>query len=136
MPNFGKTSKSRLGMCHPKLQLVFNEVIKVYDCSVLCGERNKEEQDYVYSMGWSKLKYPDSKHNKVPSEAVDVVPWFINKPHIRWEDKHKFYQFSGVVITIADRVSVKLRWGGNWDGDEELHDQSFMDLPHWELIGD
>ena len=45
MPTFGKRSTTNLNEAHPKLQRVFNEVIKHFDCSVIQGYRLKEEQD-------------------------------------------------------------------------------------------
>lgn len=133
MPKFGKRSQDNLDQCHPDLQLVFNEVVKYYDCSVICGHRGEKEQNDAYYGGRSKLKFPKSKHNSIPSEGVDVVPYFKKKPHIRWNDKEKFYEFAGFVQGIAAMLSVDIRWGGNWDRDDELHDQSFMDLPHFEI---
>jgi len=134
MPKFGKTSAARLATCHPDLQSLFNEVVKNYDCSVLQGERTKEEQDEYFRTGRSKVQYPNSKHNSSPSMAVDVAPYFKNAPHIRWEDKAKFYHFAGYVQCMADQLGIKIRFGGNWDMDDEFHDQSFHDLPHYELV--
>lgn len=134
MPKFGKRSKERLSTCHFDLQRLFNEVIKYYDCKVICGHRSKEEQDKVYNEGRSKVQWPNSKHNKTPSMAVDVVPYFKDFPHVRWEDKEAFYFLSGIVHGVSSMLGIKLRWGGNWDSDDELHDQSFFDLPHYEII--
>jgi len=134
MPRFGRTSRRRLKTCHKDLQKVFNEVIKFYDCSILCGNRDKETQNKAYHDGRSTLVFPYSKHNSYPSLAVDVVPWFSNKPHIRWDDRFKFYQFYGYVMATADQLGVKLKCGANWDMDDELHDQSFIDMPHFELV--
>ena len=133
MPKFGKRSRENLSTCHPDLQTLFNEVVKHYDCSVLCGHRGEEDQNKAYYEGRSKLKFPQSKHNKQPSVAVDVVPWFINKPNIRWNDKSKFYEFAGFVQGVASQLDIGIRWGGNWDSDDELQDQTFFDLPHFEL---
>jgi peptidoglycan L-alanyl-D-glutamate endopeptidase CwlK len=133
MPKFGTRSKTNLGQAHPELQRLFNEVIKHYDCSVICGHRGEEEQNAAYAEGRSKLKFPESKHNKSPSLAVDVVPYFSNDPHIRWEDKEKFYEFGGFVQGVAKVLGINIRWGGNWDMDDELKDQSFFDLPHFEI---
>lgn len=134
MANFGKTSAARLATCHPDLQRLFNEVVKNYDCSILQGIRSKEEQDEYFRTGRSKVQYPNSKHNSNPSMAVDVAPYFKTAPHIRWEDKEAFYLFAGYIFGIAAQLGIKLRWGGNWDMDDELHDQTFMDLPHFELV--
>ena len=133
MPSFGTRSKNNLATAHPDLQRLFNEVVKKYDCSVICGHRNKEDQNKAFHEGRSKLQYPDGKHNKQPSQAVDVVPWFSTKPNIRWNDSQKFYHFAGYVQAVADQLGIVIRWGGDWDSDGELHDQTFFDLPHFEL---
>lgn len=128
MPKFGSRSKKNLSEAHPLLQEVFNEVIKHYDCSVIEGHRPQAEQDKAFHAGKSKLKFPQSKHNKTPSLAVDVVPFPID-----WNDKDRFYYFGGLVMGIAAAMGIDLRWGGDWDGDNEFKDQSFHDLPHFEL---
>ncbi len=129
MPKFGKKSKSRLETCHPELRRLFQEVVNCFDCSVLQGHRSKEDQDNAYHEGRSKLKFPKSKHNKKPSEAVDVAPYPID-----WNDKERFYYFAGVVKGIAIKMDIKIRWGGDWDSDTDVKDQTFMDLPHFELV--
>ena len=129
MPKFSKKSKQNLSECHPDLQKLFNEVIKYYDCTITDGHRGKEEQDMAYHKGWSKLKYPKSKHNKIPSFAIDVVPYPID-----YKNKIKLYHFGGYVKATADQLEIKIRWGGDWDSDKDLHDQNFMDLPHYELL--
>ena len=45
MASFGRASMKNLSTCDPKLQVLFKEVVKHIDCSVLCGHRTKEEQD-------------------------------------------------------------------------------------------
>ena len=131
---FGKNSKNRLSECHFNLQNIFNEVIKHYNCAVICGHRGEGEQDQAFHEGRTKLIYPNSKHNKKPSQAADVIPWFPNFPHIRWDDREAFYCFGGFVLGVAAKMEIEIRWGGDWDRDEDLHDQSFFDLPHFELI--
>jgi len=137
MYSFGKTSKERLATCHPALQEVFNEVIKHFDCSILCGLRTEEEQNQAVHDGRSKVMFPDSKHNSKYegqlSEAVDAAPYYPDIPHIRWDDKAGFYLFAGFVKGIAVSKGIKLRYGGDWDGDNDTRDQTFMDLPHFEL---
>lgn len=137
MPKFGSKSRKELATCHPLLQALFNEVIKHYNCSILKGRRGKKEQDQLFAEERSKLEYPNSKHNAElgePSFAVDVVPWFKNPPHIRWNDRNKFYEFCGFVQGVARLMGIGIRSGSNWDMDDELDDQNFNDLPHFELI--
>ena len=132
MPSFSQRSAAHLATCHPDLQRVFAEVVRHFDCSVLCGRRGKAEQDEAVAKGFSKVAYPGSKHNaETPelSRAVDVVPYPID-----WGDRDRFYHFAGFVRGVALCMGIKIRWGGDWDGDTDLSDQTFMDWPHFELI--
>ena len=128
MANFGKTSKKRLETCDEKLQSLFNEVVKVFDCSILVGHRGEEDQNKAYKEGNSQVKWPKGKHNKKPSSAVDVAPYPID-----WEDRERFSYFAGFVKGVAWRLNIRIRWGGDWDGDTELSDNNFDDLVHFEL---
>ena len=128
MPGYSQKSLKQLYGCHPQLQLLFFEIIKHYDCTVLEGYRNEMRQDELYRIGQSKVKYPDSKHNTTPSMAVDVAPYPID-----WNNTKRFYHFAGFVIATAKQLSLDIRWGGDWDSDNDLDDQMFMDLVHFEL---
>lgn len=114
--------------CDVRLHFIFEEVIKHFDCTILEGYRSNEKQQEVYDMGLSHTKPGKSKHNKKPSLAIDVAPYPVD-----WNDIYRFYYFAGVVKGIALQLDIPLRWGGDWDGDTDLHDQSFMDLVHFEL---
>ena len=128
--SFGSSSKKRLKECHPDLQKIMNEAIKITDFSVLCGHRTKQEQDKAFRSGRSKLKFPESKHNQTPSLAIDVVPFPID-----WNDTKRFVALYGIIRGIAHMMDIKIRWGGNWDMDDEIiTDQNFNDLPHFELV--
>jgi peptidoglycan L-alanyl-D-glutamate endopeptidase CwlK len=129
MPSFSKTSKRRLSECDERLQNIFNEVVKHFDCSILCGHRGADEQNAAYASGNSKLRFPRSKHNSMPSKAVDVAFY-----PIEWDNVEKWYLFSGFVLGVAASMGVKLRWGGDWDSDYDLEDQIFNDFPHFEIL--
>ncbi len=43
--------------------------------------------------------------------------------------------FAGLVRGIAVSWGVKIRWGGDWDMDGDLKDNSFDDLVHFEIVG-
>ena len=128
MFRFGTKSKQRLGTCHTKLQRVFNEVIKYIDCSVLEGHRDAITQNKYYEKGKSKVKYPDGRHNQVPSMAVDVVPYPVD-----WEDLERMTLFAGFVLGIAKSMDIDIIWGNDWDGDFQTKDTGFHDYPHFEL---
>lgn len=57
MPYYSERSKKRLETCHEDLQKLFNEVIKHFDCTILCGHRGQEEQDKAFAEGMS-FKFP------------------------------------------------------------------------------
>ena len=128
MPKFGKSSKERLATCHPKLQEVFNEVIKFVDCSVLEGHRSGERQDKLFEEGKTKVKFPMGRHNSSPSRAADVTPYPVD-----WDDRERQTLFAGFVLGIAQSMGIKLRWGGDWDMDFQVMDNRFDDFPHFEI---
>lgn len=129
---FNQTSLQRLATCDPRLQAIMKEVIKVQDITIICGHRSNEEQAILFAEGASKVPAGQSKHNRRPSLAVDIAPI-----PLRWHDTLAFVRLSGIVAAVAERHGVRLRWGGNWDGDHTLlKDQEFDDLVHFEIVGD
>lgn len=129
MYKFGRKSYERSLTCDPRLQDILNEAIKIIDFSVLCGHRGETEQNKAFNEGRSKLKWPQSKHNSLPSMAVDIAPYPIN-----WDDTERFAHLIGIVRGIAAMKGYKLRVGIDWDNDGDIRDHSFMDYPHIELI--
>lgn len=128
MPKFGKTSKKRLNTCEKDLQLLFSEVVKGFDCTIVCGHRGEEDQNEAYKRGNSKVKYPHGRHNANPSRAVDVAPYPID-----WTDRDRFNYFAGYVKGVASQMGLNIVWGGDWDNDTDLKDNGFDDLVHFEL---
>lgn len=120
MPVFSQRSKDKLKTCHPDLQRLMNEVIKRVDITILCGHRDKEAQNGAYNAGRSKVRYPHSRHNKVPSLAVDIAPYPID-----WNDIERFIEVSEIVKTVADELQIEIEYGGDW--------HSFKDYPHYQL---
>ena len=126
---YSNTSLRRLKTCDPNLQRLFTEVLKEFDHSIICGFRSEEEQNEAFEAGKSKLKYPQSKHNSYPSKAIDVIPF-----PVEWEDRERMTLFAGYVLGKASAMGIKVRWGGDWDQDTEVKDNSFDDLVHFELV--
>ena len=128
MARFGKKSMKQLETCHSDLRELFFYVVEHFDCTVLEGHRDKETQNELFEMGRTKVTFPDSKHNGSPSLAVDVVPYPVD-----WEDINRMYYFGGFVKGVASQLGTRIRWGGDWDSDNQIKDQTFIDLPHFEL---
>ncbi len=128
MASFSRLSKERLATCHKDLQMLFNHVIHFYDCSIICGHRPETAQNRAFEERASTKIWPQSKHNKKPSMAVDVAPYPIN-----WHDLNEFRVFGGIVIGVANVLhyegfmSHRLRWGGRF--------KDPFDPGHFELMG-
>ena len=129
MPSFGTTSLRKLSECDEQIQIILNDVVKVFDCAVICGYRNEEEQNELFRTGKSHVQYPNSRHNMRPSRAVDVIPYPVD-----WSDRELFSFFAGFVMGTATSHGIRLRWGGDWNRNWKVRDNSFDDLPHFELL--
>lgn len=129
MPKFSQSSLRKLETCDGQLYQLFTEVVKTFDCTIVTGHRNKAAQNEKYQKGLTTVKYPNSKHNVLPAQAVDAAPYPID-----WDDADRFYYFAGYVKGIAQQMGIAIRWGGDWDQDTETADQKFNDLGHFELV--
>lgn len=127
MPELSQKSLNKLSQCHPDLQKVMLEVIKVIDFTVIEGYRTKADQDSCFYSGNSRVKWPNSKHNKFPSKAIDIWPWPVPK-NAKGEldsDSPQWNKLAGIVLEKAAELGVQIEWGGNWT--------SIVDKPHFEL---
>lgn len=135
MPRFSKSSFTKLSTCHPDLQVLFYEVIKSFDCQIIEGFRPQEEQEQAFKDGHTQLHWPHGKHNAQPSMAVDVTPWPLD-----WKNIKRFYWFAGYVMGIAQRLKDEgkmthaVRYGGDWNRDDDIDNEHFRDLVHFELM--
>lgn len=142
---YSKTSKKKLATCHNDLQLIFDCAIADKDICILHGHRSEEEQFALYTKGrklvngiWvtenknEVVTYKDGKkdksmHNYFPSKAIDAAIWFKQKPHIRWNDKHSFFELNNILQAYANflfnlgKIEHCLFWGGNWKWKDEGH---------------
>jgi len=138
MPNFSQQSLEKLKTCHIDLQTLFGTVIQYYNCTILVGHRDQADQEAAFAAGKTQLHYPDSKHNSVPSMAVDAMP-DVNGL-IDWHDSVDIAYFSGYVMATAQQLYLngkmthKLRYGGCWKMDNDLKDNHFADMDHFELV--
>jgi hypothetical protein len=137
MPSFSQTSAARLATCDPRLQQVFNAVVREVDCTVLVGHRNQADQEKAFAEGKSQKHWPEGEHNAQPSRAVDVVPvvpagldvWNVKDPAIQiyW------WKLQYGVMRKAETLGIKVRWGLDWNSDGNTADTKLKDWPHWEV---
>lgn len=122
----GNQSYVRLSTCQPELRQLVEAISHgidagdlaplVTDVAVLCGYRDKKEQEEAFKTKASKLQWPNSKHNVLPSMAVDLAPFPID-----WGDIKRFealrYYAQGVAVGLGIKIRI-ISW----------------DWPHFELV--
>ncbi len=146
MPSFGKKSQEQLKLLNHRMQHVLFMVISWLDFSVLESHRSEQAQNEAFDEGRSKIRWPDGKHNRLPSEAVDIAPYPMHKwpapkglTKEQWQEVKllaRFYFLAGAVMQAAHEAGVEMRFGGDWDSDADFTDQSFDDLVHFEIDKD
>jgi peptidoglycan LD-endopeptidase CwlK len=121
-----ESSLKKLSTCHAKLMALAHAVDDVYPIQVTCGHRNKEDQEEAFKKGTSKVHFPNSKHNSLPSLAMDIVPDPDHNPKtIEWNDIKEFQKMLLVVEQKADELGIKIRLGRDF--------KKLKDYPHVEL---
>lgn len=160
MPQYGQSSRSKLHTCHRDIQTNMNVLILYFDNTVIFGHRTPEEQFELFKKGRKFIGRPGeeqnankwiienkreivthkdgyiklSRHNKYPSEAIDIAPWPLN-----WNKKNRFYYQAGIVQWVSHKLYAEgktehvLKWGADWDMDHDFDDHDFVDLPHFQL---
>lgn len=139
---FSNKSIEALKTCHKDLQLIMEEALSLSDMDfgVSQGYRSVETQKAYFNAGLTKLDGVKnlSKHNHLPSHAADIYAYVNDK--VSYAERDLCY-LAGVIMTASKKlkdegkIDHSIRWGGNWDSDGVIiTDQSFMDLPHFEII--
>ena len=136
MPKFSAASLKQYNTLCEELQRVCDRVIQTFDFSIIEGFRNEQKQNLAYIKGFSKVKWPNGRHNKSPSDAMDLAPYPID-----WSNDadaiREFCYLAGFVVGIASELGIKLRWGGDWNSDRDLQDEKGLrDWGHFEVIRD
>jgi peptidoglycan L-alanyl-D-glutamate endopeptidase CwlK len=131
---WSEKSKKCYDELDPRLQDVCDYILQnVADISLITGHRNQHDQNQkFYSRPQlTKVRWPNSKHNSLPSMAVDFQPY----PYPAREEKlwASLAYVAGSAKEYAKSKGFELRWGGDWDGDGDLTDQTFDDLFHIEI---
>lgn len=121
MNKWSKRSAERLYTCDTDLIKLFDEVLKVHNCSILDGHRDEERQNQYFEAKTSKFKWNFSKHNRNPSFACDSIPFPFGEHD--WDNREKFMFFRGIVYGVASQLGIVLNKTIQWD------------LAHYELRG-
>ncbi len=141
MNKWGTNSKRHWKTLCPDLQLLSDTVLQIHDCSLIDGHRGEFRQNKYYEDGTSSVKWPNSMHNKLPSQAMDLAPYL---PGVNPYDHEHVLQFSGIVLCAATMLydqglmSKRTIWGGTWKekiGVPFAFDENrFYDGIHFQLV--
>lgn len=156
----GTKSKIQYDTLHTDLQMIVDWVLKycVVDMTLVEGHRPVEKQFEYFKKGRQQDrggKYTiianrrdvitnidgydkKGKHNYTPSLAVDFRAYVPNKSQLSWDAIHLTYIGASMLLAaeflfLQGVITHKLRWGGNWDKDGDLSDNTLYDRPHVEL---
>lgn len=133
MPKFSRRSLTQYSTLDERLQRVLDRAIKVIDFTIVEGHRGKSAQDVAVAKGLSQVTWPHGKHNKTPSLAADCAPYPIDWANDE-EARQRFCLLAGVMLACAAEEGVTLRWGGDWNRNNDTRDERFRDLPHFEIV--
>lgn len=140
MDKFTLSGKSQheLDTCNERIKDAVNWVLSFVDVGVVYGYRNEQTQNFLFDNKASKLRYPDSMHNSQPSNAIDLIIYVSGIGYIDEKTSKRkyasYYAFlAGLLCAYCARKGYNFRWGGDWDNDKNLDDQSFDDLMHFEI---
>ena len=144
-----------MNQCDARFKPILEDVLQFKDCSIIEGHRTEDRQNQLYPK-FTKVKWPNSKHNKMPSEAIHVVPYIkgigaitghssqaaklaammdITVQQAQERIREEFTYLAGAIIMCGRKHNIKIRWGGDWDRDGDIFDNNFDDLAHYEIEG-
>lgn len=143
MYKFGQRSLDNLKGVHPNLVKVMMEAIKYSPCdfTITDGIRTTKEQQEIFAKGRTKpgkivtkadgvkglSNHQDEADGKKDGlgSAVDLYPFFEGKVQTSHKDTvTKLIQIAGHIKMTAQKLGIKIEWGGDW---------KFIDYPHFQL---
>ena len=113
MYRWGTKSKRIRATLDPRLQVIVDELLNYVDVSLTSGYRDREEQNGLFENNRTQVRFPDSKHNRKPSLAVDLQP----SPYPKNDNdlRAALGYIAGLAMMIAHNHGWQLRWGGDWN---------------------
>ena len=128
---FGKDSLENLSSVDPRLEEIAKLVLIIKDHSIIKGHRGQVEQDAAYASGASHVFWPNGKHNKFPSLAIDVQTY--PRPADDQDLRDEQLYLLGLYKGIGSLIGVRLRTGADWQNDGVIKTIGFVDLFHVEI---
>lgn len=140
MYKLSNQSKKNLSSCNPEIKDVVHHVLKFIDVGVAEGHRGKERQNSLFQKKKTKVHWPNSKHNTLPSDAIDLVVFVKDFGYIDENSAPKKYRqyygfLAGIINAYCFEKNYNIRWGGDWNSNADFNEpsQNFDDLVHFEI---
>ena len=129
---WGRRSLRRLSTCHDDLQRLMTASLQHPDCpsdmTIVYGHRTNAEQAELYAQGRTRpgrvvtnARPGQSRHNSLPSDAVDVIPYIDGAGSWDWDH---IEPMAAHIKRVAAALGIKVTWGGDF--------KSFRDGAHFE----
>jgi len=93
------------------------------------GKRTAEEQHTLYLQGSSQCDGFTTMSEHQIGSAFDFFPYVNGKADY---DMRYVLLIAGHIMGTAKRMGIELAWGGDWDSDLDLDDQTLNDLVHFQ----
>jgi hypothetical protein len=104
MARFGTKSQEKLATMDKRIVEIAKAVVQEMNISATYGMRGEAEQNELFNTGYSKLEYPKSAHNNIPSLAGDFQPYPVN-----WNNLAEFTQMRELFYYHAGRLGYQLK---------------------------
>ena len=111
----------------PELQGLVDDLLVYMDVSLTTGHRTENAQNDLYPK-YTKVQWPNSKHNSFPSLAIDLQPY--PYPDNENDLRAGLGYMAGLARCIAESRGFQIRWGGDWNRNGDVTDNNFDDLFH------
>ena len=131
MNKFGRASLKNLSSADHRFEELSRIVLKIKDHSIIKGHRGQVEQDKAYASGASELFWPNGKHNRFPSLAIDVQTY--PRPDDKQDLREEQLYLLGLYKGIGYLMGIRIRTGADWDNDGEIADNGFDDFFHVQI---
>lgn len=118
-------SRRRYEQLDPRLQLIVDEALQEFNFGISCGFRNYADQEQAVREGKSDCHWPDSKHNRIPSMAMDCYPVPLD-----WKDLERFKAMNAVFERIAANHNIPIKCAPMIG----KPGKKYPDYPHTELL--
>lgn len=135
MYQLSQRSKQRISTTDERVQIIVEEAIRIspidFGIPAYGGKRTDEEQHELFEQGKSKCDGYSKRSRHQSGLAFDIFPYVGGKADY---DPRYCFMLAGVFLSVANDFGYKLKFGGDWDMDMDLDDQTFFDLVHFELV--